>query len=60
MLAGSLSEVKRMIKGLYQINGKINKILSQLLKARVTLGELEKQKEVYPLTFKDTNYWMVN
>jgi hypothetical protein len=42
-----------MIKGLYQINGKLNKILSQLLKAKVTIGELQ------PLTYKETNYWVV-
>ncbi|MDD4873354.1 MAG: hypothetical protein PHE15_00025 [Dehalococcoidales bacterium] len=48
-----------MIKGVYQIKGKINKVLSQLLKADVTIGELEKQREVYPLTFKGTNYVVV-
>jgi hypothetical protein len=49
-----------MIRGLYQIKGKINKILTQLLKADVTIGELDKQKGIYAMTFKDTNYWMVN
>jgi predicted transcriptional regulator len=48
-----------MIKGVYQIKGKINKVLSQLLKADVTIGELEEQREVYPLTFKGTNYVVV-
>ena len=42
------------MKGILQQAGKKGKtIIAQLLKADVTIGELEKQREVYPLTFKE-------
>lgn len=48
-IEGKAKQVFQRINNLCKWNG-----------GETTLGELAKQQEIKPMTFKDTNYWMVN
>jgi len=50
---------------IFKISGKAHQVFKQIEQlckwnnGKTTLGELAKEQEIKPLTFKESNYWMV-